>query len=81
MIALALLCRTFQSIEKNCKVEGGYAGTGDVTSVPTTHDDTMQVGMADYPPTSHLLTPARQVPQYTALSVPRGRGTAGDIRI
>jgi hypothetical protein len=41
-----MLCRVFQSIEKNCKVEGGYAGTGDVTNVPTIHDDTMQVGSA-----------------------------------
>ena len=41
---LYVLCRMFQSIEKNCKVEGGYTGTGDVTRLPTIHDDTMQVG-------------------------------------
>lgn len=32
----------FQSIEKNCRVEGGYSGTADVTQASVMHDDTMQ---------------------------------------
>jgi len=32
----------FQSLEKHCRVEGGYSGIRDVYSVPVSHDDVQQ---------------------------------------
>lgn len=32
----------FQAFEKYCKVDNGYVGTPDVTTVPPRHDNTMQ---------------------------------------
>ncbi len=32
----------FQSLEKYCRVDGGYSGIRDVYSVPVSHDDVQQ---------------------------------------
>jgi len=35
--------RVFEAIERHCKVDAGYSGTGNVGLLPFQHDDTMQV--------------------------------------